>query len=283
MKSMKCSSKEELLQFLLGKKAGPEDDGILVHLRSCPSCLDTLHALEAQDTFFSMVKKPGLLADPSELQGIDVAGLKIKVKAMSAACEAETIDPSATPPSTSGSSRPAEAAPSLDFLAPPQRPDEIGRLGNYRILKLLGQGGMGMVFQAEDSHLERRVALKVMLPDVAKRADARERFVREAKAAAAIEHDHIVTILQVGEDRGVPFLAMQWLKGMSLEERLQRPGPLNIAQVVRLGRQIARGLAAAHERGLIHRDIKPANLWIGARAGCPHQDPRLRPGPGRRR
>jgi hypothetical protein len=104
-------------------------------------------------------------------------------------------------------------------------------------------------------------------------AQAKDRFLREAQAAAAIEHDHVVTIHQVGEERGVPFLAMQWLKGMSLNDRLHRAegehplGALPVPLVLRLGRQIARGLAAAHDRGLIHRDIKPANLWIEPRDG----------------
>src|SRR5262249_48732571 len=109
-----------------------------------------------------------------------------------------------------------------ELLSPAQQPDEIGRLGTYRILKVLGKGGMGLVFHAEDLHLKRRVALKVMRPDVARRKDARERFLREAQAAAAIEHDHIITIHQVGEVNGVPFLAMPLLKGLSLEERLQK-------------------------------------------------------------
>jgi tRNA A-37 threonylcarbamoyl transferase component Bud32 len=138
----------------------------------------------------------------------------------------------------------------------------LGRLGGYRVLQVLGAGGMGVVFLAEDVQLKRQVALKVMKPEAARKPAARERFLREAQAAAALEHEHIVTIHHVGAEGGVPFLAMQWLKGMSLEERLKRPSPLNLAQVLRLGRQIARGLAAAHERGLVHRDIKPANLWL---------------------
>src|SRR5207302_2515059 len=95
-----------------------------------------------------------------------------------------------------------------DFLAPPQAPDEIGRLGDYRVLKVLGAGGMGVVFQAEDPRLKRKVALKAMLPALAASATAKQRFLREAQTAAAIEHDHIVPIFQVGEDRGVPFIAM---------------------------------------------------------------------------
>ena len=150
------------------------------------------------------------------------------------------------------------------FLAPPQRPDEIGRLGEYRVLKLLGKGGMGMVFKAEDPQLERAIALKIMLPQIAENETARDRFLREARAAAKLEHDHVIAIYQVGQDRGIPFIAMPFLKGMSLEDWLRRKRPLTMGQILRIGREIARGLQAAHERGLIHRDIKPANLWLDA-------------------
>jgi serine/threonine protein kinase len=160
---------------------------------------------------------------------------------------------------------------SLDFLSPPRAADEIGRLGSYRILKVLGKGGMGVVFLAEDPQLQRTVALKAMLPEVANKASARERFLREARATAKIEHDHIVTIFQVGEERGVPFLAMQLLKGMTLEDFLRKKQPktglpLPVEQILKLGREIAKGLAAAHDKGLIHRDIKPANIWLDATA-----------------
>src|SRR5206468_6254429 len=103
-----------------------------------------------------------------------------------------------------------------------QGPDELGRLGPYRVLKVLGEGGMGVVFQAEDLRLRRRVALKVIRPETAHRPGARDRFLREAQAAAALEHENIVTVYQADEAGGVPFLAMPWLKGMSLEERLQQ-------------------------------------------------------------
>ena len=160
-------------------------------------------------------------------------------------------------------------------------PDELGRLGPYRVLKVLGAGGMGVVFQAEDPHLQRLVALKAMLPGLAASESAKQRFLREARAAAALKHDHIVTIYQVGEDRGAPFLAMEFLEGESLDDRLKREGKLPLAEVLRIGREMAEGLAAAHERGLIHRDIKPANVWLEGKKG-PGQDPRFRPGPGRR-
>ena len=152
------------------------------------------------------------------------------------------------------------------ILAPPQQPDEIGRLGVYRVLSVLGKGGMGMVFRAEDPALQRLVALKIMLPELAKRGSAKDRFLREARLAATLEHDHVVTIHQVGEDRGIPFIAMSFLKGMSLDDWLKQKRPLAMPQILRIGRETAKGLAAAHDRGLIHRDIKPANLWLDGSA-----------------
>jgi serine/threonine protein kinase len=148
------------------------------------------------------------------------------------------------------------------FLGPAQAPDEIGRLDTYRVLRLLGQGGMGMVFEGEDTVLQRKVALKVMRPDLAKIDAARHRFLREARAAAALHHEHIVTIYQVSQNRDVPYLAMEFLSGESLEMLLRRVGRLPVADALRIGREIAEGLAAAHDRGLIHRDIKPANIWL---------------------
>jgi serine/threonine protein kinase len=160
-----------------------------------------------------------------------------------------------------------KAADHTTLLAPPQRPDELGRLGKYRVLKVLGSGGMGVVFLAEDVEHQRQVALKTMLPEAAANERSRKRFVREARATQAFEHEHIVTIYQVGEDRGAPFLAMQFLQGESLHERLGREGTLPIPEVLRIGREVAEGLAAAHARGLIHRDIKPANIWLEGQAG----------------
>jgi serine/threonine protein kinase len=159
-------------------------------------------------------------------------------------------------------SPPRTSAPGYEFLAPPEKSDEIGRLGNYRILELLGQGAMGMVFRAEDLGLARIVALKVMLPSVASVPENRERFRREAQATALVNHRNVIPIYNIGEARGVPFLAMPLLKGEMLEARLNRERKLSVGDAVRLGREIAAGLAAAHERNLIHRDIKPANLWL---------------------
>jgi len=160
----------------------------------------------------------------------------------------------------------APAQPTHPFLSPPKRPGEIGRLGQYRVLKQLGQGGMGTVFLAEDINLERRVALKVIAGGQGG-PQARQRFIREAQSAAAIEHDNIVTVYQVGQHQGVLFLAMQMLEGESLDDRLQREGKLPLPDVIRIARDVAQGLKAAHSKGMIHRDIKPSNLWLDSRTG----------------
>ncbi|HEX5271532.1 MAG TPA: serine/threonine-protein kinase, partial [Gemmataceae bacterium] len=148
-----------------------------------------------------------------------------------------------------------------------ESPDELGRLGSYRVVEVLGAGGMGVVFLAEDPGLKRKVALKAMLPALAASETARKRFLREAQSAAAIEHDNIVPIFHVGEDRGVPFISMPFLKGEPLDKRLKRDKALPTAEVFRIGRETAKGLAAAHAAGLVHRDIKPSNLWLEGEEG----------------
>jgi uncharacterized protein (TIGR03067 family) len=213
----------------------------------------------------------------------DMAGKKAKCphcQAVLAVPAASTAEPSSlTDAATLTPARPAPAGAATQappashdadlcaFLAPAQAPDELGRLGPYRVLKILGAGGMGVVFKAEDPQLKRLVALKAMLPGLAASGSAKQRFLREAQAAAGLKHDHIVTIHQVGEDRGAPFLAMEFLEGEPLDERLKRQKKLPLPEVLRIGHQVACGLAAAHEKGLIHRDIKPANVWLEGKKG----------------
>jgi serine/threonine protein kinase len=171
------------------------------------------------------------------------------------------VAPVAAPNVIGPPSSPTLPLGAFTYLLPAEHPGEIGRLGPYRILRVLGEGGMGVVFQARDPLLDRTVALKVMKPDGATDL-SRQRFLQEGKVAARLQHDHIVTIYQVGEDRGVPYLAMQFLEGEALDRRLKRDGKMPIREVLRIGREVAEGLAAAHARGLIHRDIKPANIWL---------------------
>jgi serine/threonine protein kinase len=162
--------------------------------------------------------------------------------------------------------RPGERPPLLpsnhSFANSSRAAGEIGKLGPYRLLEVIGRGGMGVVFRAEDVPLRRTVAVKILRTELAADAGARARFLREARSAAALEHENVVAVYHVGEDGGIPFLGMQWLRGMSLEALLRGAGRLPVPIVLHLGHQIARGLAAAHGRGLLHRDVKPANLWV---------------------
>ena len=124
---------------------------------------------------------------------------------------------------------------------------------------------MGMVYEALDTALGRRVALKLMLPGVDASSIGRERFLREARAAAAIRHENVVNVYHVGEDEGTPFLTMELLRGDHLGHLIGNGLP--IADVARIGREVALGLAAAHKIGVVHRDIKPANIWIESPSG----------------
>lgn len=155
----------------------------------------------------------------------------------------------------------------LGFLSPAEQDDEIGRLGGYRVLEVLGVGAMGIVFRAEDPRLSRFIALKVMKFVGPENPRARQRFLREAQSAGCLEHDNVVTIYQVGEDGEIPYIAMQLLEGESLQDVLDRDGQLSQARVCEIGQQIAQGLSAAHQQGLIHRDVKPDNIWIEADGG----------------
>jgi serine/threonine protein kinase len=155
----------------------------------------------------------------------------------------------------------ANPAAHREYLRPPEGPDELGRLGGYILRRVLGEGGMGIVFEAEDAALHRPVAVKVLKPSLCNES-FRKRFVQEARIAAALPHDHIITIYQAGEDNGVPFLAMERLHGESLEDRLRRDRWLPLAEALDVARQVADGLAVAHRRHLVHRDIKPDNVWL---------------------
>ncbi len=137
-----------------------------------------------------------------------------------------------------------------------------GMLGHYQLVSVIGQGGMGLVVRAYDTTLAREVAIKILFPQIAHDANVNERFLREARAAAAIRHTHVVTIYAVETINHVSFLVMELVEGPTLEEHLRANGKLPAEEVARLACQMARGLAAAHKQGLIHRDVKPANILL---------------------
>src|ERR1700679_2732740 len=135
------------------------------------------------------------------------------------------------------------------------------KLDGYEILSLLGAGGMGEVYRARDSVLKREVAIKILPQFVSQDADRLRRFEQEAQAAAALNHPNILAVYQFGSFEGAPYLVSELLEGATLRQQLTH-GSMPVRKVIEYGAQIARGLAAAHEKGIVHRDLKPENLFV---------------------
>ena len=240
-----CPDVKRWQEHLTGTLPPGEQATLIRHLDTCESCQQTLENLVVGPVWLDRTKQLVEKEDHSRSSNLAevLEGLK------------KLDDPpptNATEPETQD----------LGFLLPSQQPGHLGRLQHYEITAVLGRGGMGTVLKAIDEKLGRVVAIKVLSPLMASYPDSRRRFVREARAAAAVHHDNVVTIFAVEEAQGIPFLAMEFISGVSLQERLDRKPPLDVAQILRIGMQTAGGLAAAHAQGLIHRDIKPANLLL---------------------
>jgi serine/threonine protein kinase len=150
----------------------------------------------------------------------------------------------------------------LELLEPSEIPDCLGTIGPYEVIELIGRGGMGLVVRAHDPKLKRTVAIKLLAPELATHPMSVRRFLREAQAAAAVSHDHVVTIHSINEKSRPPRIVMEYVDGRSLQQKIDQSGPLDVLSILRIGMQTAAGLAAAHRQGLIHRDIKPSNILL---------------------
>jgi uncharacterized protein (TIGR03067 family) len=223
-----CPAPVRLLRLLNATLPEAEQAPLMEHLESCAGCREALEALAAGRDAWADVAR--------NLRGDNGPG-----------------PTGAFFPGSEGK---------LDFLDPPAKAGQLGKLAHYEILEVIGRGGMGVVLKALDTTLQRIVAVKVMAPGLAVSGTARERFRREAHAAAAVSHDNVVTIHAVAEARELPYLVMQYVAGVSLQEKLDSQGPLELKEILRIGMQTADGLAAAHAQGVIHRDIKPANILL---------------------
>jgi hypothetical protein len=239
-RSHHCCDRRTLEGFLADRLAAGAAQALETHLESCPTCREQLDHLAAEPGWWR------------EAQGYLSSGVAGEDAPPLAAAAGEAVGDDVLPP-----------IGGLDlYLAPTDDPRMLGRVGTYEIAGLVGCGGMGIVLKAFDAALNRYVAIKVLAPHLALSAAARKRFAREAKAAAAVVHDNVVAIHAVADARGMPYFVMPYIRGVSLEKRLQQTGALGVVEVLRIGMQIADGLAAAHAQGLVHRDIKPANILL---------------------
>ena len=152
----------------------------------------------------------------------------------------------------------------LSFLDPSDDPKYLGQLGKYQVTRLIARGGMGIVLEALEAELERVVAIKVLAPALAASKDGCQGFMREAKAAASLEHENILPIYAVHQTGPLPYLVMPFIKGMTLDERISKGPPLSKEELISIALKVARGLEFAHRQGVIHRDIKPANILLDA-------------------
>ncbi|GAA2750483.1 serine/threonine-protein kinase [Kitasatospora cinereorecta] len=146
------------------------------------------------------------------------------------------------------------------------------QLAGYRLEKLIGRGGMAVVYRAEDLRLGRIVAVKLLAPELARNDVFRQRFARESRIAAAIDHPNIVPVYEAGEAEGILYIAMRYVRGRDLRALLDREGPLSVRKTARIGVQVASALDAAHARELVHRDVKPGNILIAEGTDSEHPE-----------
>lgn len=248
----KCPSHAELQQLLGDLPSDSQGEQLASHLESCERCQAKLEEIATGGTNLSEVVEGLHQAEPVAESAYWPA---IRAAGQQQAAYAPTI--AATPRFRTKDS-------STDFLLPPTDPAYLGRLAHFDVMRVIGRGGMGIVLEAFDTRLQRHVALKVLDPELAHDEVSRQRFCREARAAASITHENVVAVHQVehAAEGELPYLVMQLIAGETLEQRLMRERRLSAKEIVRISLQIAQGLAAAHAQGLTHRDIKPGNILL---------------------
>ncbi|QDT92178.1 serine/threonine-protein kinase [Gimesia algae] len=239
-KSTTCHP-ESIELFLQQKMSAGEQADFELHLDECSDCRQQLEAGAASDDIWVSLRDS--LQD--ETLTLEYPGGK------DSALDAVRVNEA----SFSHSSV-------MNLLAPSDDERMLGRLGTYEIVGVIGAGGMGVVLKAFDPALNRYVAIKILAPHLGSSGAARKRFSREAQAAAAVVHDSVIEIHGVAETEGLPYLVMSYVRGPSLQRRLDDTGPLALVEILRIGMQAANGLAAAHAQGLVHRDVKPANILL---------------------
>jgi len=231
--------------------------------------LDRECALDAElrqsvEALLRACRKPATIVDAAPAPTVDAAQTVVaRMRAHPSGDPDETVEAMTMEDTTANPEAPTDDDPqtALQFLEASTKPGSLGRLGHNEVLEVLGQGGYGIVVRAFDESLHRVVAIKVLSPQLASTSPARKRFLREARASARVRHANVVQIYAV-EERPLPYLVMEYIPGQTLQQRLDGCGPLDVQDILKIGAQIARGLAAAHEQGLIHRDIKPANILL---------------------
>jgi serine/threonine protein kinase len=245
MKTGSCPQTDQFERLIRGDLADSERHDLEEHLRECLPCRQRAQGLG-----------PGgsSVTDPA---GQTLGTIEIRPGGSSA------DDGPATPASSGAKTLPRKARETAVASAAPLSALKSGdQLDKYDILAVLGRGGMGVVFKARDTVLDRVVAIKTLGPLLATSAVARKRFIREGRSAAAVKDQHVVTVYGVEEHEGAPYIVLEYVEGRTLEDLLSRSAPLPVEEVVRLGAQVAEGLAAAHQKGLIHRDVKPGNVLL---------------------
>jgi serine/threonine protein kinase len=244
-----CPHDDDLRQLLDGTLSENRQEACTDHMNTCSCCQTKLEGLAAGGTNLSQVLQSLHESEPPANSGYWAAA-----QLLDAAVE-ETFVPHA---------RSTRRDVSLSFLEPATDSAYLGRLAQFDVMRILGRGGMGVVLEAFDTRLQRNVALKVLDPDLAGDELSRQRFCREARAAASITHENVVAVHQVEKsgENGLPYLVMQLIAGESLDERLSRDKKLSLREILRISAQVAHGLAAAYSHGLIHRDVKPGNVLL---------------------